>query len=257
MNSQGVKLEFPIGLSLLHLSKYKSAEVSVAGRGSELLTLDAERRCWEQCTVLRWEARCMGDNGEGELMCHVMQREVIMSLVFALHTLLTPPKHFHAICAICHPNCAPSTVPVNIWLAALRLSSGLSLWISMCSSSTSLSLPIVYFISFPSFILSLPKSPQSARSQAMMPRGGIGWSADDFHKGSEEQGLQLWLMMSYRLQLIRVNDGSALASVDLAGGGGVNVKWQQVVTGWQRTDRSGSNATLAKSSFRSQWSVSS
>lgn len=43
MNSQGVKLEFPIGLSLLHLSKYKSAEVSVAGRGSELLTLDAER----------------------------------------------------------------------------------------------------------------------------------------------------------------------------------------------------------------------
>lgn len=190
-------------------------------------------------------------------MCHVMQREVIMSLVFALHTLLTPPKHFHAICAICHPNCAPSTVPVNIWLAALRLSSGLSLWISMCSSSTSLSLPIVYFISFPSFILSLPKSPQSARSQAMMPRGGhwlISWwlsqrvggtgitaLAHDELPAPAHQG-EWW----QRLSICRSG-----------GGGGVNVKWQQVVTGWQRTDRSGSNATLAKSSFRSQWSVSS
>lgn len=107
-------------------------------------------------------------------MCHVMQRKVIMSLVLALHTLLTPPQHFHAICAICLPNWAPSTVPVNIWLAALRLSSGLSLWISMCSSSTSRSPPIVYFISFPSFILS-SQIPSISLESSDDAEGGGHW----------------------------------------------------------------------------------
>lgn len=82
------------------------------------------------------------------------------------------PSTFHAISAICCPDCASSSAPMTKWLAALPLSSGLSLWISMCFSSTSPFLRIVSFISFPSFILSLflSKSPQSARSQVMMPR---------------------------------------------------------------------------------------
>lgn len=59
--------------------------------GSRLFTAHRESReamLREQCTVIRREARGTGDDEGGWVMCHVMQREVIMSLVLVF---LNPP----------------------------------------------------------------------------------------------------------------------------------------------------------------------
>lgn len=133
------------------------------------------------------------------------------------------------------------------------LSSGLSLWISMCSSSTSLFLPTVFFISFPS----LSKSLQSAQSQVKMPRGAFTDELMTFSKGQRNRDYSSgsWWASSSSSSWRMME-----APWHLEVWGGIDVKWQQVLTGWQLTNRSGSNATLpikmAKSSFKSQWSVS-
>ena len=186
---------------------------------------------------------------EGGMMCHVMQREVIMSLILLFH--IPSPQHLHTITAICPRLCF--TVPVTNWLPVPPLSSGSSLWISMCSLALSLSrslslfLLIVFLSQFSLPLFHFPPNPlNQPLSQVKMPRGRICWSADDVREGSEEHGLQLRPVMSQQPQLIRANYGSALASVDLGWVGleGINVKWQQVVSGWEHTDRSGTNATL-------------
>lgn len=162
----------------------------VACWGSALLTVEAKRPCWERnAPLIRLDARGTGSEGSGgDVLCDAERgdNEACLSLPH-----IPPPQQFHVVSAICCPDCASSTVPMTNWLAAHPLSSGLSLWISMCSSSTSV---FVFFTSFPySPSLQIPSiSPQSSEDA----KGGILWSAGNFHKVSEERRLQLWPMMS-------------------------------------------------------------
>lgn len=146
--------------------------------GSALLTVEAKRPCWERnAPLIRLDARGTGGEGSGgDVLCDAERgdNEACLSLPH-----IPPSQHFHAISAICCPDCALSTVPMTNWLAARPLSSGLSLWISMCSSSTPV---FVFFISFP-YSLSLSKSRQSPHSQVKTPRGAFADQLMTFTKG--------------------------------------------------------------------------
>lgn len=200
-----------------------------------------------------WEVRVVME--EQGLMCHVMQREVIMSLVLLFH-LPHPSLQFHSISAICCSDCFSSTVPVTNWLAALPLPSGLSLWMSMCSSSASLFLPIVFFLIFFFFHHSrLFPNPLNQPGVKWRSRGDVGAFADQlmtFSKGQKNRDYSSgsWWDSSSS------SSGWIMPALWRLGWGAINVEWWQDVTGWQHSDITGSNTTLplktALPSFKSQ-----
>lgn len=122
-------------------------------RGAAMLAVETERPCWERNALLiRLDIRGMGGDGSGVyVQCDAERGD---------NEACPPLQTFHAISAICCPDCASSSSPMTNWLAACFLSFGLSLWISMCSSSTSV---FVSFISF-SYSPSYSKCHQSALS---------------------------------------------------------------------------------------------
>lgn len=88
-----------------------------AHRGSQ------EAMLGEKCTVNQTR-RQGGEGSGGDVLCDAERgdNEACLSLPH-----IPPSQHFHAISAICCPDCASSTVPMTNWLAARPLSSGLSL----------------------------------------------------------------------------------------------------------------------------------
>lgn len=88
--------------------------------------MEAKGSCWERnAPLIRLDARGTGGEGSGgDVLCDAERgdNEACLSLPH-----IPPSQHFHAISAICCPDCASSTVPMTNWLAARPLSSGLSL----------------------------------------------------------------------------------------------------------------------------------